>query len=209
MFRQALRATVSTSWRRAGGAIPLRDRLFLTRFSAPSREYPHDDGLVFLACRRKGRNFSGGQISLDKCNVTAVKKGPSVSLVDSTFMRARYGLRRREIMSGRKRVVRLAGWAVTVMGVVGFVALQAVAEQPSHGFHHPPGVHKPHKPHPVLNPPPSGHKPHKPHPELNPPPSGHKPHKPHPELNPPPSGHKPHKPHAAHKPHPSLNPFAP
>src|SRR5579862_2137289 len=99
-------------------------------------------------------------------------------------------------MSGRKNVFRLAGWAVTMTGLVGFVALQAVAEQPSHGFHHPPGVHEPHKPH-------------KPHPALNPPPSGHKPHKPHPVLNPPPSGHKPHKPHTAHKPHPSLNPFAP
>ena len=97
-------------------------------------------------------------------------------------------------MLGKQRsFARNLGAAAAGLALGAFVALPALAEPPSHGFHHPPGQHKPHKPHP----------------QLNPPPSGHKPHKPHPQLNPPPSGHKPHKPHQQHKPHPDLNPFAP
>ena len=105
------------------------------------------------------------------------------------------------------------GTVVAGSALAMFVALPAFAEPPSHGFHHhpqpgpgPSNQHKPHAPHPTLNPPPGGHKPHAPHQTLNPPPSGHKPHAGHPTLNPPPSGHVP---HVAHKPHPELNPFAP
>ncbi len=89
------------------------------------------------------------------------------------------------------------GAVVVGTALAAFVALPAMAEPPSHGFHH----------HPQPGPGPSNqHKPHAPHPVLNPPPSGHKPHAGHPTLNPPPSGHVP---HVAHKPHPELNPFAP
>ncbi len=77
-------------------------------------------------------------------------------------------------------LARTVGAAVTGFALVGWMALPVMAEAPSHGFHH----------HPTLPPVVSNHKPHKPHPSLNPPPappSGHKPHtphKPHPGLNP-------------------------
>ncbi len=101
----------------------------------------------------------------------------------------------------KSSVARAVGVLSAGFALAAFVALPAMAEPPSHGFH----AHKPHAGHPSPNPPPSGHKPHAGHPTLNPPPSGHKPHAGHPTLNPPPGGH----PHVAHKPHPELNPFAP
>jgi len=97
------------------------------------------------------------------------------------------------MLTRKKSLASAVGLTLAGAALGAFVALPAMAEQPSHGFHHPPGTHKPHKPHPAPNPAP-------------PPPAAHKPHKPHPVPNPPPSGHKPHTPH---KPHPSLNPFAP
>ena len=52
-------------------------------------------------------------------------------------------------------LVRHLGAAVGGLALGAFIALPAVAEQPSHGFHTPPHVvkvTKPHKPHPALNP---------------------------------------------------------
>lgn len=93
----------------------------------------------------------------------------------------------------RRSWARGLGVAVTSLAIGAFVALPAMAEPPSHGFHH----------HPVLGVPTNNHKPHAPHPVIGPP-TNH--HAPHPVPGPPTNNHGP---HVAHKPHPGLNPFAP
>jgi hypothetical protein len=89
----------------------------------------------------------------------------------------------------KKSLARNLGTAIAGLALGAFVALPAMAEPPSHGFHtHAP--RPPHAPKPQHNPAP-------------PPPGTHTSPQPPPVvIGPPP----PHAPHAQHKPHPGLNP---